>query len=301
MGTEDQEWSTYLVCHLLGGFITMKRMEEMLTCKYCGSKRVVKFGHYQHVQRWWCKECRRKFVDNDALPKMQTPIAQIASALSTYFEGISLNGIRRHLQQDYNNYPSDSTVYGWIVRFSKVAVNAAHGYSVKTGPVWVADETVLSIGGQNIWLWDILDRDTRFLLATHFFMTRTSASARVLMQRAAERATSTPRVIITGKLSAYLEGIEQVFGADTRHIQSQGFKVQPNTNIIESFHSTLKARTKVMRGLKGIQSAKLITDAWLVHYNFFRPHEGLGGITPATAAGVRFPFRNWADVVRGGY
>ena len=25
-------------------------------CKFCGSQRIVRFGHYQGVQRWWCKE-----------------------------------------------------------------------------------------------------------------------------------------------------------------------------------------------------------------------------------------------------
>jgi len=52
-----------------------------------------------------------------------------------------------------------------------------------------------------------------------------------------------------------------------------------------------------MRGLKTRKSAKLITDGWLVHYNFFRPHEALGDKTPAQKAGIKFPFRNWLDIV----
>ena len=75
---------------------------------------------------------------------------------------------------------------------------------------------------------------------------------------------------------------------------------RPGTQLIERFHGTLKARTKVMRGLKTRQSAKLITDGWLIHYNFFRPHEGIGGKAPAEKAGVKLPFRNWLDVVTQG-
>jgi len=70
-----------------------------------------------------------------------------------------------------------------------------------------------------------------------------------------------------------------------------------NTNLIERFHSTLKQRTKVMRGLKDIESAKLIMRAWLVHYNYFRPHEGLNNKTPAEKAGVTQSPKNWADIV----
>lgn len=50
-------------------------------CKFCGSKRIVRYGRYRNVQRWWCKDCQRKFVHNEALPKMKTPIIQVASAL----------------------------------------------------------------------------------------------------------------------------------------------------------------------------------------------------------------------------
>ena len=297
---EEKEYTVYQVCGLLGGIMYRKVIDETLKCKFCGSRNVVKYGTYQHVQRWWCKDCKRKFADNEALPKMQTPVVQIASALSMYYEGASLNGIRRHLQQMYHNYPSDSTVYGWLTRFTKVAVSAAHSYTVPTGSVWVADETVLRIGGSNLWLWDCLDARSRFLLATHISTSRTIRDARTLMSRAAQRASGTPHTIITDKLAVYLEGIETVFGASARHVQSKGFRVQPNTNMIESFHGTLKARTKVMRGLKGVKSAKLLTDGWLVHYNFFRPHEGLGGRTPASVAGVRLPYKNWADVVAKG-
>ncbi|MCI2425224.1 transposase, partial [Candidatus Acetothermia bacterium] len=60
----------------------------------------------------------------------------------------------------------------------------------------------------------------------------------------------------------------------------------------------------MMKGLKTRKSARLILDGWLVFYNFLRPHEALknkqGNLTPAEKAGIRFPFRNWLDIVKGG-
>lgn len=269
-------------------------------CKFCGSRRIVRYGHWQNMQRWWCKDCKRKFADNDAPPKMKTPTIQIASALATFYEGMSLNAIRRHLEQTYNNYPSDSTVYGWIVKYTKIAVAEAKDCKVAVGDVWVADETVLKIEGKNTWFWDILDHRTRFLLASHISITRGTRDARTLMERAGTRAGKAPEVVITDKLAAYLDGIELAFGAQTKHIPAKGLRVQPNTNIIERFHGSLKARTKVLRGLKKRETARLIMDGWLVHYNFFRPHEAIGNRTPAEKAGVRFLFKNWLDVVKGG-
>ena len=70
-----------------------------------------------------------------------------------------------------------------------------------------------------------------------------------------------------------------------------------NTNLIERFHGSLKDRIKVMRGMRKIETARLLLDGWLVHYNFFRTHETLE-TTPAEKAGVKFPYENWMDIVR---
>jgi transposase-like protein len=272
-------------------------------CKFCGSKKIVRYGHYRQVQRWWCKDCKRKFVRNEALPRMRIPIIQVASALSMYYEGMSLHGIRRNLIQTYKSYPSNSTIYQWVVHFTRIAVKAAEAYKPDVGDIWVADETMLKIEGENLWFWDIIDQKTRFLLASHISTSRTTRDAKALVERAAERAGKPPKVIITDKLAAYLDGIELAFGGDTKHLPAKKLTAKDGTQIIERFHGTLKARTKIMRGLKTRKSAGLITDGYLVHYNFFRPHEALkdksGEHTPAEKAGIKFPFKNWLDIVKG--
>ncbi|MAG15281.1 MAG: hypothetical protein CL874_05335 [Dehalococcoidales bacterium] len=131
--------------------------------------------------------------------------------------------------------------------------------------------------------------------------TRTSNDAEQLMKQAYERTGKIPRVIYTDKLRAYLEGIERVFGGDTRHSQGGPFTLEHKANYIERFHSTLKSRTKVMRGLHTMKTARLFLDGWLVHYNFFRPHMSLNDRTPASVAGIRFPFRNWKDITEQPY
>ncbi len=276
----------------------MKVIYEDFRCKYCGSKNIVKYGKLRGVQRYWCKDCKRKFADNDALSGMRTPVDQVSSAVHMYYEGMSLQAIRRHLQQEHNSYVSDSNIYNWIVRFTKEAMAKAKEYTPKVGDTWIADETVLRIEGKKLWFFDIIDSDTRFLLASHIAPTRTTKDARRLMEKAAERAGKTPKVVVTDKLAAYLDGIELAFGADTKHIQSKPFTIEQSTNLIERFHGTLKSRTKIMRGLKKRDSARLFARGWLIHYNYFRPHESLGDKTPAKAAKATFPYRNWKDVIR---
>lgn len=131
--------------------------------------------------------------------------------------------------------------------------------------------------------------------------TRTSEDAKKLMQQAQNMAGKSPGIIYIDKLRAYLEGIEQTFGSDTEHRQGIPFDVESGNNCIERFHSTLKERTKVMRGLRTMATAKRFLDGWLVHYNYFRPHMSLKDKTPAEAAGIKSSLHNWKDVVNQPY
>jgi transposase-like protein len=273
----------------------------MMNCKYCQSEHVIKYGKYKEVQYYYCQDCKRKFAGIDTIPKMQYSTPKVADVLNMYYEGMSLQEIRRNFIQQHNDYISDVTALNWVKRFSKLAIIEADKYKPDVGGVWVADETMIDIDGKNIWLWDIIDTKTRFLIASHMSYTRTSKDAQSLMKQAYERTGKIPRVIYTDKLRAYLDGIELTFGANTQHKQGSPFDVECNTNLIERFHGTIKSRTKVMRGLHTMESARLFLDGWLVHYNFFRPHMSLRDSTPAQVAGIKFPFRNWKDVTEQPY
>jgi len=54
------------------------KTSSIVTCKYCQSDKIRKFGTHKGIQRYWCKECERKFVNNGAIPKMKTSSKQIA-------------------------------------------------------------------------------------------------------------------------------------------------------------------------------------------------------------------------------
>ncbi len=272
-----------------------------INCKFCQSSHVIKYGTDKGTQMYFCRDCNHKFARTDTIPQMQNSTRDIADALNMYYEGMSLNEIRRNFIQQDKNYISKISAYNWVQRFTKHAVKEADKYHPKVGSVWIADETVLDIDGKNVWFWDIIDADTRFLLASHMSVTRTSRDAKELMEKARERAGKNPRVIYTDKLRAYLEGIEQTFGSETTHKHGSPFDVENNTNYIERFHSTIKERTKVMRGLRTMDTAKDFMDGWLIHYNFFRPHMSLNDKTPAEVAKLNFPFHNWKEVVEQPY
>jgi putative transposase len=267
-------------------------------CKYCGSPNVIKFGSHNDIQRYWCKDCKRKFTELDTLPKMKTPINEIGSALNSYYGGSPIDAIQIRLQQDYGKYLSEPAIYKWIARFTKEAIVKARDFKPKVGNIWIADETGVNVGNRNVWFWDIIDTKSRYLLASHISIVRRTEDAQMLIEKAIQRAGKMPTEVITDKLSAYIEGIDLASRGRVRHIISRPFTDQDSTNMIERFQGTLKQRTRVIHHFRDLESARLLTEGWLIHYNFFKEHESLGNVSPAKHMKIALPFQDWNDVVR---
>jgi putative transposase len=208
---------------------------------------------------------------------MKVSASHISNALSMYYKGLSFRDIADLMQQEHDYRPSKSVIYDWINKYTDMAIDHFKDYRPHVGNTWIADETVLDLDNHKVWFWDIIDADTRFLLASRVSLSRRTIDAERLMADAAKRAGKAPKIVITDKLRSYLDGIEVTFGADTEHKQSSPFALGDSTSLIERFHGTLKDRTKVMRGFKDIDTLLQFTDGFLVYYNFLRPHEGLDG------------------------
>lgn len=271
---------------------------EPIKCKWCGSDDTKKYGFREGVQEYLCLKCGRKFSNTDNPYGKRSTVEQIGTSISSYYDGLSFADIARHLTES-GNPVNESTVYRWVLSYAQKAVRMMETYKPKVSGTWVADETVIQFNGRNYWLWDVIDRQTRFLLASYLSENRGTRQAQRLMELASKRAGRVPIVVITDNLRAYLDGIELTFGADTEHIRSSPFASKDDTNVIERFQGTIKDRTKVIRGFKTFETALIILDGFLIHYNFFKPHISLSGRTPAETAGLKIPFKTWTEFVRG--
>ena len=246
-------------------------------------------------------ESTNPMADDSRIYKMKTPAKQIASALGMYYGGMSLDAIEQQFKQDYNLDMSESNYWNWVKRFTKEAIKQSADFKPEVGDEWVADETYMSLGDKKVYFWDIIDVKSRYLLASHASFSRGASEAKTLMKLAEQRAGKTPKIVRTDKLRSYVSGIEEAFGADTKHVQGGPFKFVDSgesTAKIERFHKTLEQRTKVFEKFKDIASIKLLTDGWLINYNFFKQNEGCGNIPPAQACSNVVPFKDWNDVVR---
>jgi putative transposase len=278
----------------------MEQTAVVNRCKYCHSEHVRKYGTYKGIQLYYCNDCKRKFKGDNALFHMKVPAEYVSSALAMYYSGSSIDDIRDFLNQEYHYYPSKHVVFEWVDKYTSLAAKQFQDVRPKLGDTWIADETVLIMDkGIKVWFWDIIDADTRFLIASRASLNRGTLDARLLMEAAYKKAGKAPKEVITDHLKAYLDGVEMTFGADTEHIQGGPFKIKSSgesTSQIERFHGTIKERTKVMRAFRDIETLIQFMDGYLVYYNYFKPNDSLNGKTPAEVAKVNYQIKNWKDL-----
>lgn len=273
-----------------------------VVCKFCGSQNTRKYGFSKGIQSYFCNDCRTKFTGTDALQHGKVSPSFIAAALEEYYGGMSFHEIENKIDKQTNAGISHTAVMKWVNKYTNEAIRQTKDLHPKVGNIWIADETYIktdikTTDPKGVVFWDIIDADTRFLLASRITTTRGTQDAKQLMELAARRAGKSPKVVMTDKLAAYIDGIELAFGGDTRHRQGSPFSVEHSTALIERFHNTLKDRTKIMRDLRDKGTLKRFTDGWLVYYNFFRPNMALDNKSPAEVAGLKYENHSWTDVV----
>ena len=269
-------------------------------CPACDSERVVKVGRQNGQQRYLCRNCRKKFRANGKAEGRRMDAEMMGSAIRDYYTGKSYKQIAEGLKDEYDiPEPSKATIFEWVRDYTEDAVAEMANHKAETGDHWVADEMVVDVGGEKAWLWNVMDGKTRYVLASHLSRERDAEAAKTVLRKALANADKSPGDFFSDKLRSYLPALREVL-PKTKHYQSQGFAADINNNLSERLQGTFRDRIKVLRGLDTIESGQRYLDGWVLTYNLFRGHESLGNDTPGKRAKVKPPFREWADVVRGG-
>ena len=225
------------------------------------------------------------------------------AAVDMYFDGLSYRRVARNMEQYFGRKTEPKTVYRWVRELTGTADDVLRPQKVHTGREWVADEMVVNVGGQKMWLFNVMDSDTRFVLAAYLTPERTARAAQTTLALARERSANPPEVLKTDGLRSYRQALPRAFPTrPVKHTVSQGIKAEINNNLSERLQGTFRDRDKTLRGLEGRETGQSYIDGLVLHYNYFRPHESLDNKKPAEAAGAELPFKDWDDVaaVRGG-
>jgi len=163
----------------------------------------------------------------------------------------------------------------------------------------VADEMMVKINDKWAWLWNVMEKDTRYVLASTISETREMGVAKNLFKEAKSKIDGLPMRITTDGMKAYPRAINSAFYRNSyprvEHFVAPGITHKHHNNLIERHHNTIRSRTKVMRGFRNMQSAIEIMDIWHMHFNCLRPNIALGNSTPSKSAGIEF--RNLMDMI----
>jgi putative transposase len=274
---------------------------DISCCKFCHSTDFIKYGKKNGKQVYYCKSCKRKFMNNLDFENMKYNPKIIALTLDLYFQGLSLRKIKHHLKQFYNLNIGHMSVYRWIEKYIGIMNEYVNTIQPSIGDVWHTDEMMINVNGSWEYLWNVMDETTRYQLASVVSTERRVRDARMVFQKAKQNGGGRkPKYMVTDGLQSYKRAVKKEFNTntdETEHLFNRGLQHHPNNNHVERLHGTIRQREKVMRALKNDDTP--IVEGHRLFYNFIKPHESLNGLTPSEQAGITLEGDNkWLSLMK---
>jgi putative transposase len=272
-------------------------------CPRCKSDKIVKHGvrHNKsgNLQRYFCNDCSKWFAFNLGFEGMHASPQIITSAMQLYFTGESLRNVKRFLQLQGVEI-SHMSVYRWIGKYVTLMNNYLEQIKPNVSDVWRTDELYLKVKGNNKYLFALMDDQTRFLIAQQIADKKYTSDINPLFRKGKEIAGKRPNILISDGAPNFHEAFSKEFwtrkNPRTRHICHIRLQGDHNNNKMERFNE-VRDREKVIRGLKKVDTS--ILKGYQLYHNYFRPHEGLDGKTPADACGIKIEGDNkWSTVIQ---
>ncbi|MHB1909746.1 MAG: IS6 family transposase [Nitrososphaerales archaeon] len=280
---------------------------DSIQCEKCGSIRVWKYGYDAEKQIYKCKDCKMKFRYS-LLKKAKYSPETISLTLDLYFSGMSFAKIARTINDHYDMNLGATSIYRWIQKFVPKISEYVNSLAPQTSETWHADEVFQHMKGGVVvknqkkkvaFLWQVMDRKTRFMLASKLSRFRDESGAVQAFNTALANAHGQkPENVLTDAWKAYILAIPKSLG-EVNHVAKCGVGNKPHgsNNRIERANATVRERTKVQRGWKSMESQ--ISEGMRIQYNFVKPHMALEKQTPAQRAGINGEKKaTWNELLR---
>lgn len=238
--------------------------------------------------RYECRACGKKFTYNPGFAGRHYGAGAIIGALQDVAMGKSAEQAARSMART-GRAPDQSTVWRWENSFGPLLRGLSDSIAHRAGYEWSADELYFKCMGDEMWLFGVLDTESRFLIDYDVSPDKMGYDATDLFAGAMDLAGKAPDTVTTDALPGFAVGLAGSLPGGRRvktiHRKDAGIcKRHSNNNVYERFNGTIKDRLKSVRGFRSTLPALHVL--YLAFYNLFRPHSGLGGKTPAEALGV---------------
>ena len=204
--------------HLCGATCKRKTGQSCRTCRSSGAVRFVQLDD------------RGKPIKPTDGQRRQATSHEKGAAVDMYFDGVSYRKTAQNMKQYFGRETGPTSIYRWVRELMAKADEALKPMKVNAGKTWVADEVVINVGGQNYWLFNVMDSDSRFLLAAYLSPERTTRAAATALAMARERAAEPPEQLKTDGLPSYRRAMRRAFPTRlVKHVVSQGIPQKSTT------------------------------------------------------------------------
>lgn len=293
-------------------------MKNQIKCPHCKSEEIVKRGYFQtaindKVQRFYCKSCNKKFIPKTAFYRMRNNSDKITCAMDLFFRGISTRKAQEHLGVFFPHNADHSSIYRWIIKYSKSISKFTDSLKVSTGAEVQVDEIEFKrrkshkakLGNEQNWFIDSICPETRYLVASNYYQSRGMQEIKQVLTAIKEK-TSEVKVVTTDGFLTYPKAIQRTFCYNLKrneynvlHNQVNARKGEGFNHPIERLHNTIRARTKTMRGFHGsISSANAIMKGISIYYNFITKHQGINKCPYELATNLKLNSNNkWLELI----
>ena len=149
-----------------------------------------------------CETCRFRGGGRGREVRPHATPQEVGAAVDMYFDGLSYRRTAENVHEYFGRATTPMTVFRWVQQQTKKADEAVKDWKVDTGPEWVADEIAVKLGGQQYWIFNVMDSISRFVLAAYFSKERTTWAAAAALAMARERSNNAPNEIKTDGLGS---------------------------------------------------------------------------------------------------
>ena len=279
-------------------------METKIKCPNCKETNIVKRGHFKtqahgKQQRYFCKNCNKKFIEQTPFYRMRNHPKKITLCLDLFYKGVSTRQIQEHLQAFYPHNSSNVSIYKWIVKYVRQISKFTDKLKINSGSYIEIDEMEFhrrkshkaKLGIDRNSFIDTIDVKTRFLISSTYSKNRNRKEIKSVLEKVKSK-TNNIKIVTTDGFSAYRKSVKKVFGYNNKlgkhnvkhnivtASHGEGFNIW-----VERLHNSIRQRTYGFRGLHGsIESAYSIMKGIEIYYNFIRKHQSLKGKTPSELA-----------------
>lgn len=292
-------------------------MEKKIVCSKCSSKQIKKDGKRKTdnrglIQRYKCKKCNYRFVQDDGFFRMRNHPKKITCALDLFYRGVSTRKVQEHFQAFYPHNCSNKTIYKWIVKYSNMISKFTDKIKVNNGNEIQLDEMEYhrrispnKKGVSKDWFIDSIDTQTRFLLSAEYVKSRGKKEITYAFKQSKERTNNQITICTTDGLLTYPDVIKKVWGYHslrTKEVihnrvnasQGEGFNIY-----IERLHNSLRQRTESFRGFHGsMESANSIMKGLTIFYNYIRKHQSIKCCPYELATDLKLNSNNkWLELI----